>query len=213
MNLPLPHAIFLRRVLAPAIVLAGLALIPFVNLPAAIGWEQLASVYQPVLDAEVTSGPAGTTFTFAGTNYPPSSLATIYVNGQPSGTVTTDEDGQATFVLNTDGIPAGTYNVTLEVDVNASATQSITLLPAASPTPPPSPTAVPQPSLTPPPAEEVVAAPTAAAQDDQTTGDGQTGSQSAGLPAERMFGAWLLIIGGLALAGVLIWALARRLRN
>jgi hypothetical protein len=117
-----------RAALALVILVSGLAMIPFVDLPKAIGWELLAGVYQPELAVNATNGAPGSVFAFTGTNYPPNSPATVYVDGQWRGEVTTDGSGQATFLLDTTGSQPGPYNVTLEVDVNASATQSITLV-------------------------------------------------------------------------------------
>jgi hypothetical protein len=62
-----------------------------------------------------------------GSNYPVNSLATIYVDGDPLGTVMTDGNGSATFYINTIGSDIAIYNITLEVDINASATDSFEL--------------------------------------------------------------------------------------
>jgi len=111
------------------ILLSGAAMIFFVDLPAgAIGWEILVGVYAPDLSVNETSGAPGSTFAFTGSDYPPNSLASVYVNGEASGSVMTDAGGTATFKLNTIGAVPGQYNVTMEVDINASATQSIELV-------------------------------------------------------------------------------------
>jgi len=118
-----------RIVLTLAVILAGVAMVPFIGQPQkAIGWELFSSVYSPVLDVNETSGAPGSMFAFTGSGYPPNSLATIYVNGRAVGTVLTDSSGVAPFLLNTFGVAPGQYNVTLEVDINASATQSIELV-------------------------------------------------------------------------------------
>ena len=118
-----------RIALGMVILLSGLAMVPFVDRPASkISWELLAGVYAPMLTANATSGAPGSVFAFTGSDYPPNSLATIYVDGQWRGTVMTDGSGMATFLLDTIGSPVGQYNVTLEVDINASATQSIQLV-------------------------------------------------------------------------------------
>jgi hypothetical protein len=112
-----------------AVLLAGSALAPFVSRPVkAIGWELFATVYSPVLNVNETSGAPGSVFAFTGSAYPPNSTATVYVNGNPVGAVMTDAVGAASFFLNTIGAAPGQYNVTLEVDINASATQSIELV-------------------------------------------------------------------------------------
>lgn len=120
----------IHRILLSLLVLsAGLALIPFIGMPAtAIGWELFAGVYTPVLDVNATTGAPGSVFYFTGSNYPPNSSATIYIDGRPAGMVTTDGSGAASFFVNTLGAVPGSYNVTLEANINASATQSIELV-------------------------------------------------------------------------------------
>jgi hypothetical protein len=118
-----------RIVVALVILLAGVALFPFINQPVeAIGWELFAGVYSPVLAVNATSGAPGSVFAFSGSGYPPNSPATVYVNGRAVGAVMTNGSGGAAFLLNTAGAAPGQYNVTLEVDINASATQSIQLV-------------------------------------------------------------------------------------
>lgn len=123
----------IRLTLAVVILLSGVAMIPFVDLPAgAIGWEMLAGIYAPDLSVNETSGAPGSTFAFTGTGYPSNSTATVYVNGETLGSTMTDALGKVTFTLNTTGASTGQYNVTLEVDINASATQSIELVESGS---------------------------------------------------------------------------------
>lgn len=114
--------------LALAILLLGAALIPFVDIPVeAITWKTLAGVYEPDLVVNENSGAPGSVFAFTGSDFPPLSNASVYVNGSLLGSVMTDGSGMATFKLATAGAPVGQYNVTLEVNVNASATESIEL--------------------------------------------------------------------------------------
>jgi hypothetical protein len=128
----------IRASLTLLILLAGLAMIPYVDLPdTAVGWETLSGVYTPELDVNETSGGPGSVFAFTGTNYPPNSVATIYVDGQPVGTVQTDGAGTGMFLINTLGLSPGQYNVTMEVDINASATRSIELVEDEVPVSPP----------------------------------------------------------------------------
>lgn len=118
------HAIRISLILV--IFLAGAAMIPFVDLPVgAIDWTSLAGVYAPELNANESSGAPGSIFAFDGSDYPPNSPAKVYVNGLPVGSVTTDGDGSAKFKLDTAEALEGVYNVTMEVDINASATTSI----------------------------------------------------------------------------------------
>ena len=122
-----------------AILLAGLAMIPFVDLPAtALGWELFAGVYSPKLEVNEKVGAPGSIFTFTGSDYPPNSRAVIYANGLPIGAVNTDGSGKAAFLLDTKGAAVGVYNITMEVDVNASATESIELIASEPLVPPPS---------------------------------------------------------------------------
>lgn len=118
----------IRLALTLMVLLSGLALIPFVDQPVtAIGWKLFAGIYTPVLAVNETAGAPGSVFAFTGTNYPPNSLATIYINGQGRGTVMTNPAGAASFHVNTLGAAIGRYDVTLEVGINASATNGFDL--------------------------------------------------------------------------------------
>lgn len=118
-----------RLSITVAILLSGVALLPFVGMPAgAISWESLANTYTPELTVNESSGAPGSLFAFTGSGYPPLATATVYFNGEALGQVAIDDQGGATFVLNTTGVAPGSYNVTLEVDSNASATESIELI-------------------------------------------------------------------------------------
>lgn len=117
-----------RLALTLVILLSGVALIPFIDLPVgAINWELFVGAYEPTLDVDEDSGAPGSIFAFTGSGYPPSSMTTIYVDGVRVGSVMTDASGMATFTLNTTGADLGVYNVTLEVDANATATETIEL--------------------------------------------------------------------------------------
>ena len=118
-----------RTIIVALILLSGLALVPYIDLPqTTLGWEQFAGIYTPELVVELETGRPGSTFTGTGSNYPANSLATIYLDGSTIGTVMTDDNGAATFYINTAGASLGLYNVTLEVDVNASATDNFELI-------------------------------------------------------------------------------------
>lgn len=120
----------LTRVLIAVLILtSGLALVPFLDLPkTTLGWEQFAGIYTPELVVEPELGRPGSVFRGTGSNYPANSLATVYVDGNAIGTLFTDNDGSAIFYIHTIGASIGTYNVTLEVDINASATDSFELV-------------------------------------------------------------------------------------
>jgi hypothetical protein len=129
---------FKRMVIAAFILLSGVALLPYIDLPqTTLGWELFAGIYQPELEVDEPLGQPGSIFTFTGSNYPANSQATVYVAGDPIGTVMTDENGTAVFYINTGGAALGIYNVTMEVDVNASATNSFELDANAPLIPPP----------------------------------------------------------------------------
>ncbi|MCB8943809.1 MAG: hypothetical protein H6658_08640 [Ardenticatenaceae bacterium] len=120
----------LSRVLIAALILmSGLALIPYIELPqTALGWEQFAGIYAPELTVDPEIGRPASTFTATGSNYPPNSPANVYVDGNFLGTVMTDGNGRATFYISTLGSQASIYNVTMEVDANASATDNFELV-------------------------------------------------------------------------------------
>ena len=119
----------IRGGIALFILLTGVAMIPLINLPAErIGWDLFAGVYTPELTVNASSGAPGSVFAFTGSNYPPHSTAHLYVNGELFGEVPIDGNGVGTFLLDTTWAAAGAYNVTLEVDINASATELIQLV-------------------------------------------------------------------------------------
>ena len=128
-----------RLAITLAIIFSGAATIPFLDLSAeAINWESLANTYVPELTVNEATGAPGSRFAFTGSNYPPQQTATIYVNGEALGQIETGEQGEAAFVLNTLSAALGAYNVTLEVNINATATESIELIedgPAVTPPP------------------------------------------------------------------------------
>ncbi len=118
-----------RLALTLVILLSGIAMIPFVDIPVeAISWELMSGVYEPSLDVNEDSGAPGSVFAFTGSDFPPNSEAAVYVNGRQVGSLMTAANGMAPFTLNTAGAAVGQYNVTLEVDINASATESIELI-------------------------------------------------------------------------------------
>jgi hypothetical protein len=126
-----------RILIALAILLSGVAMIPFVELPTGqLGWQLYAGVYDATLVSNYDTGRPGSFFTFTGSNFPPDSLATITVSGPDQaneviGTVMTDANGSFTFLLNTDGAIVGVYLVSATVDANATATDMIELIPSA----------------------------------------------------------------------------------
>lgn len=117
-----------RVTMVVIILFSGLLLLPIIDLPAeALGWELFAGVYTPELEVNPDSGRPGSVFAFIGSNYPADSQAIVYVNGVARGSLMTDSGGSAAFLIDTANSPTGLYNVTLEVDINASATQGFEL--------------------------------------------------------------------------------------
>lgn len=127
-----------RLAVAGLILLSGVAMAPFIELPRQkLDWTLFAGVYEPELVVDQPSGAPGSVFTFTGSNYPLDALATVYADGEALGTLTTDSNGGAQFLLATQGALPGHYDITLEVDINASATVSIHLDESEPVLPPP----------------------------------------------------------------------------
>lgn len=127
-----------RTLLVFFILFSGIAMIPYIDVPkTALTWQSFSGIYTPVLVSPETQGAPGSFFEFIGTNYPPNSLATIYINGRSVGSVTTDDTGSSSFLIDTVCAVPGVYNATMEVDINASATQTYELISGASIIPPP----------------------------------------------------------------------------
>lgn len=82
-------------------------------------------VYPPTLTTNFTSGAPDSFFTITGTRFPENDTATITVNGQELGSVSTDADGAFIFLLSTTNADEGSYFVT--ASVNPSATVSFAL--------------------------------------------------------------------------------------
>lgn len=118
-----------RMALALLVILSGLALLPFSGLSAEkLGWEQYAGIYQPILTVEVDRGFPGSAFVFHGSGYPPNALATVYIDGNARGTLFTNGDGTATFLIQSQPTDMRRrYYITLATDANTSATQDIRL--------------------------------------------------------------------------------------
>ena len=112
-----------RILLTLAIFLPGVALVPFVSLPAqAIGWQQFVNVYEtnPVLTIDHNRGKPGSHFEIKGEIFPPNEVATIMVNGMGLGTVPIDGDGKFEFEINTAGASVGSYFVTATAQASSA---------------------------------------------------------------------------------------------
>jgi hypothetical protein len=118
----------IRVAIVMVVLLAGLALLPYIDVPVeALTWQLYAGVYEPTLDVNYTEGSPGSYFLFTGSNYPPDSLATITVNGSEVGSVGTDVNGNLSFIIATANSNPGSYTVSATVDVNASAASNFVL--------------------------------------------------------------------------------------
>lgn len=119
-----------RMVFALVILLAGIAMVPYVDRPvAALEWRMMAGVYAPELSVHETEGAPGSAFAFTGSGFPAHSEATLFVNGRYLGRVLTDGQGSAQFIVQSpaSSLAIGQYDITMEVDMNASATQGFSL--------------------------------------------------------------------------------------
>ena len=79
------------------------------------------------LEINYTSGAPGSYFTLTGKDFQPNATASIKVNGNKLGTVSTDDSGNLNFILNTDLADEGFYTVTASTTVSASASFAIKL--------------------------------------------------------------------------------------
>lgn len=103
-----------RLLLALAVLLAGLTLVPYVALPnEAFSWRLFANIYgsEAALGANYTTGAPGSFFTVTGYNFLPGQAVTIAANGQNLTTLQADEAGSFSFVLATDDADAGRYRI------------------------------------------------------------------------------------------------------
>ena len=109
-----------RLVMALAVLLSGLALVPYLGLPAAaFNWQRFAGAYPyqpPTLEIDHDSGKPGSFLNVTGRHYPANSTATIQINNHTVGTVQTDATGSFSFQMNTVNADEGTYFVTVTVN-------------------------------------------------------------------------------------------------
>lgn len=115
-----------RISVALAILLSGVALLPFVEVPAqTFEWQRYAGVYeQPELDVNYYDGQPGSFFHFSGAGFGANTLVEISSNGNVLGAVTTDGAGFLEFNLDTANAELGSYYVTV-TEGNSSVTTKI----------------------------------------------------------------------------------------
>ena len=128
-----------RAAVALVLLFSGFAMLPFAKLSAeALNWQLFGGIYEPDLSVVEDVGAPGSAFHFQAANYPPNALATIYVDGVEVGTLMTDGNGQAEFLIWTRSTdPIGSYDVTMSTDANTSDTDSFTLSGGQPVVPPP----------------------------------------------------------------------------
>ena len=120
----------IRITIVAAILLVGLLLLPYVDMPAeALNWQHYSGVYEATLDVNYADGAPGSYFLFTGTNYPANSRAVVTVNGTVVGRLRTDNNGNLSFSIATlRSSSTGSYTVMAEVDANSSASANFTLV-------------------------------------------------------------------------------------
>ncbi|HEX6304232.1 MAG TPA: hypothetical protein VFZ76_08590 [Anaerolineales bacterium] len=106
---------YARILIAIAIFLSGVALVPFVDLPEeGFSWQRFANVYKPgTLQINYQSGSPGSIFTITGLDFPPNAAANVSVNGHFLGTVPTDNNGALLFLIDSSGAEPGKYFVSV----------------------------------------------------------------------------------------------------
>ena len=109
-----------RIMIAIAVFVSGVALVPFVGMPTTgFRWQQYADAYIPMtLEINHTEGTPGSYFSVFGTNFTPDSQITILVNSLELGQVTSDSTGNFMFIINTFGAEMGNYIVSTNMDTN-----------------------------------------------------------------------------------------------
>lgn len=102
----------MRFGIATLVLCSGLALTPFVGMPAgAFGWQQYAAAYQPTLWVNFDSGRAGSVFRVEGQGFTPNGNAPILINETNVGQVPVDGAGRVDFRLTTTQANNGRYTV------------------------------------------------------------------------------------------------------
>ncbi len=118
-----------RILLALTVLLSGVALVPFVELPAeTFEWQRYAGVYEESdLAMNHPNGQPGSFFHFSGTGFSANSEVTLSVNGYSLGSTTTDGVGNLEFNVDSSNADLGIYYVTV-TDGNVSVAERIVLV-------------------------------------------------------------------------------------
>ncbi len=117
-----------RILLALTVLFSGVALVPFVELPAkTFEWQRYAGVYEePDLAVNYPNGQPGSFFHFSGTGFTPNSLVAVTANEYPLGTTTTDGAGNLEFNVSSADADLGSYYLAV-IEGNISVTERIVL--------------------------------------------------------------------------------------
>jgi hypothetical protein len=113
-----------RLLIAVAIFLSGVALLPYISLSSEpFGWQMFSDVYedQPALVLNHETGQPGSFFTVIGSDFPSSATANIWVNGVKLTDVLIDDKGGFELVLDTTNADLGFYVVRASVNPEAAA--------------------------------------------------------------------------------------------
>jgi len=111
-----------RILLALSVLLSGIALVPFVHVPAeTFEWQRYAGVYEePDFEVNYLTGKPGSYFHFLGTGFEattglaPNSTVTVSANDNVLFSTTTDGLGNVQFNLSTASASVGSYYITVE---------------------------------------------------------------------------------------------------
>jgi hypothetical protein len=111
-----------RFLLALSVLLSGVALVPFVHVPAeTFEWQRYAGVYdESNLEVNYSKGQPGSYFHFVGTGFQantglaPNSTVTVKANGTVLDSMMTDSNGNIEFNLSTANADVGNYYITVE---------------------------------------------------------------------------------------------------
>ncbi len=112
-----------RLAIALSLVLAGMALIPYIALPSeSFRWQLFAGVYGegPRLAISYDVGAPGSSFTVTGFNFPANQSITIKANGHVLGSTVSDDIGGFLIHITTDaGTDEGVYEIEAEVEAQS----------------------------------------------------------------------------------------------
>ncbi len=118
-----------RVTIALVIFFSGVALMPFIALPAeAFQWQRYAGVYEePEIVVNYYDGQPGSFFHFHGTGFTPNSSVDVTSNNLPLGSIITDGAGNLDFQIDSSNAEIGSYYISV-LDGNISLSTRIMLI-------------------------------------------------------------------------------------